>query len=38
MKVFVIEANGRGGSLLVTKLASQHQVLSGSRNPKSENK
>ena len=37
MKVLVIGGNGRVGSLLVTKLASQHQVLSGSRNPKPEN-
>lgn len=34
MKVLVIGANGRVGSLLVKKLASQHQVLAGSRNPK----
>jgi len=37
MKVLVIGGNGRVGSLLVEKLASQHQVLSGSRNPKPEN-
>ncbi|QOG04520.1 SDR family oxidoreductase [Flavobacterium sp. MDT1-60] len=37
MKVLVIGGNGRVGSLLVNKLASQHQVLSGSRNPKAEN-
>lgn len=32
MKVLVIGANGRVGSLLVNKLA-KHQVLAGSRNP-----
>ncbi|MEO6175105.1 MAG: SDR family oxidoreductase [Flavobacterium circumlabens] len=37
MKVLVIGGNGRVGSLLVDKLASKHQVLSGSRNPKTEN-
>lgn len=37
MKIFVIGGNGRVGSLLVTKLATQHQILSGSRNPKPEN-
>ncbi|WP_426485204.1 SDR family oxidoreductase [Flavobacterium sp. 2] len=37
MKVFVIGGNGRVGALLVTKLASQHQVLSGSRNPNPDN-
>lgn len=37
MKVLVIGANGRVGSLLVTKLAAQHQVLAGSRNPDSSN-
>jgi nucleoside-diphosphate-sugar epimerase len=37
MKVLVIGGNGRVGSLLVNKLASHHQVLSGSRNPKPEN-
>lgn len=37
MKVLVIGANGRVGSLLVDKLANQHQVLAGSRNPKPEN-
>lgn len=36
MKVLVIGANGRVGSLLVNKLASKYQVLSGSRNPKPE--
>ncbi|NML69143.1 SDR family oxidoreductase [Chryseobacterium sp. RP-3-3] len=38
MKVLVIGANGRVGSLLVARLAAQHQVLAGSRNPNSENK
>ncbi|KFF24436.1 SDR family oxidoreductase [Chryseobacterium vrystaatense] len=37
MKILVIGANGRVGSLLVTKLAAQHQVLAGSRNPDSPN-
>ncbi|MFH6991122.1 hypothetical protein [Flavobacterium sp. FlaQc-48] len=37
MKVLVIGGNGRVGPLLVDKLASPHQVLSGSRNPKPEN-
>jgi nucleoside-diphosphate-sugar epimerase len=37
MKVLVIGANGRVGSLLVDRLAAQHQVLAGSRNSKSEN-
>ena len=37
MKVLVIGANGRVGSLLVNKLATQHQVLAGSRNPNSAN-
>ncbi|WP_228446702.1 NAD(P)H-binding protein [Chryseobacterium sp. 3008163] len=37
MKVLVIGANGRVGSLLVNKLAAQHQVLAGSRNPNSAN-
>ena len=36
MKVLVIGGNGRVGSLLVDKLASQHQVVSGSRKPKRE--
>lgn len=35
MKVLVIGANGRVGSLLVNRLAAQHQVLAGSRNPNS---
>ncbi len=34
MKVLVIGANGRVGSLLIKKLASQYQVMAGSRNPK----
>ncbi|WP_166333074.1 SDR family oxidoreductase [Sphingobacterium chungjuense] len=33
MKVLVIGANGRVGSLLVKKLVSQYQVVAGSRNP-----
>jgi len=37
MRVLVIGANGRVGSLLVSKLAVKHQVLAGSRNPKPEN-
>lgn len=37
MKVLVIGANGRVGSLLVNKLTAQHQVLAGSRNPNSAN-
>ncbi|SHF03902.1 SDR family oxidoreductase [Chryseobacterium sp. OV279] len=37
MKVLVIGANGRVGSLLVTKLAAKYQVLAGSRNPNSAN-
>jgi nucleoside-diphosphate-sugar epimerase len=37
MKVLVIGGNGRVGTLLVNKLASRYQVLSGSRNPKPEN-
>ena len=37
MKVLVIGGNGRVGSLLVNKLASRYQVLSGTRNPKPEN-
>lgn len=37
MKVLVIGANGRVGSILVNKLAAQHQVLAGSRNPNSPN-
>ncbi|SIS71550.1 NAD(P)H-binding [Chryseobacterium ureilyticum] len=37
MKVLVIGANGKVGSLLVNKLATQHQVLAGSRNPNSAN-
>ncbi|MDQ0638437.1 uncharacterized protein YbjT (DUF2867 family) [Pedobacter sp. W3I1] len=37
MKVLVIGGNGRVGSLLVNKLAAQHQVLAGSRNPSPEN-
>nr|WP_314491744.1 SDR family oxidoreductase [uncultured Chryseobacterium sp.] len=37
MKVLVIGANGRVGSLLVNKLAVKHQVLAGSRNPNSPN-
>jgi len=37
MKVLVIGAHGRVGSLLVNKLAAQHQVLAGSRNPGSIN-
>ncbi|MCT2561876.1 SDR family oxidoreductase [Chryseobacterium herbae] len=37
MKVLVIGANGRVGSLLINRLAAQHQVLAGSRNPNSEN-
>ena len=38
MKVLVIGANGRVGSLLVTKLAAKYQVLAGSRNLNSRNK
>ena len=34
MKILVIGANGRVGSLLVNKLAARHQVFAGSRNPK----
>ena len=37
MKILVIGGTGRVGSLLVKKLAAQHQVLAGSRHPKSEN-
>lgn len=37
MKVLVIGANGRVGSVLVNKLDVQHQVLAGSRNPNSAN-
>lgn len=37
MKILVIGGTGRVGSLLVKKLAPQHQVLAGSRHPKSEN-
>lgn len=37
MKVLVIGANGRVGSLLVNKLAVNHKVLAGSRNPNSTN-
>lgn len=33
MKILVIGANGRVGSLLVNKLAARHQVFAGSRNP-----
>lgn len=36
MKILVIGGTGRVGSLLVKKLAPQHQVLAGSRYPKSE--
>lgn len=38
MKVLVIGGTGRVGSLLAKKLAPQHQVLAGSRHPKSESK
>ncbi|AMP98030.1 NAD-dependent dehydratase [Pedobacter cryoconitis] len=34
MKVLVIGANGRVGSLLIKKLATQHQVVAGSRHAK----
>ncbi|SDM25533.1 NAD(P)H-binding protein [Pedobacter antarcticus] len=37
MKVLVIGANGRVGSLLIEKLASQHQVIAGSRHSKAIN-
>ncbi|WP_426474617.1 SDR family oxidoreductase [Chryseobacterium balustinum] len=37
MKLLVIGAHGRVGSLLVNKLAAKYQVLAGSRNPNSPN-
>lgn len=37
MKVLVIGANGRVGSLLVDKLAAKYQVFAGSRNPNRSN-
>lgn len=37
MKILIIGSNGRVGSILVHKLAVQHQILAGSRNPDRQN-